>query len=271
MRSRRIARMGHRGRRRRRSSSDAWWKRQYGGMPTWGLIAAAGAIVAISLVAIPAALQLQRPAEASGPRPVPTFTFESRGEPSATPRPTVAFLGDSYSPAQDLPLQDYNFGVIAAKSLGWGEVLPFGRGGTGFTNPGQAEENDDVYATRVPAIIEAKPNIVVIQGGTNDREYDATRQAADELLRDLRDGLPEAQLLVVGPLTTPVLDLDTMAPVRDALRDAASAQDVPFIDPIEENWLELDDSRFVDGVHPTGEAQQVLADLFTDAARDALG
>jgi lysophospholipase L1-like esterase len=192
--------------------------------------------------------------------------------PSATPEanPVAAFLGDSFAPAMGQPIADYNYAAILSKRLGW-EPVAFGQGGTGYTNPGQADEGDSIFADRVDAIVAASPSVVIVQGSTNDRNYDRTLAAATEVFSRLRGALPDAKIIAVGPLLTPTLGAEAVTPARNAVRDAASKTSVPFIDPLEDKWLSQDRSLFVDdGVHPSGTGQAEIAAQLAKAVQPLL-
>jgi lysophospholipase L1-like esterase len=237
-------------------------------MPHWALVAAVTVVLAIAIPTAVNVASAPEPAEATAPRPVPTYSFAPQADESESTRKVVAVLGDSFAPAEGQPLADYNFTAVAASQLGWGEVLPFGQGGTGYTNPGQADEGDTVYGDRVERVIAASPDVVIVQGGTNDRDYQSTRDAAGSVFAQLKAGLPQAQIVAMGPLATGTLDEATMTPARDAIRDAAAAEGIEFIDPLDGGWLGRDASLFVDGVHPNAEGQRQIADLFVRAMRD---
>jgi lysophospholipase L1-like esterase len=258
-RSHRIARMGNK----RRHADGNWWTRSTGGMVHWLAVAVVVAGVVSISIAYVNSPRNTAPAEATTPAPV-----EVLPSPTASMEPKVAaFLGDSYSPAMGQAIADYNFAAIMSKRLGW-EAIPFGQGGTGYTNPGQAEEGDSVFADRVDAVIAAAPDVVIVQGSTNDRDYDATLKAAGGLLASLRAGLPDATIIAVGPLLTPTLGAAAVEPTRDAVRDAATAAGIPFVDPLQEEWLSGDDSLFVaDGIHPSGTGQAEIAKRLTAAVQ----
>lgn len=249
----------------RRRDRSSWWTETTNGVQNSVGVIIVAVLVAGSAAGIIALAQRQ-PATVAAPTNTPTALFPSP-TPSPTARPVVAVLGDSFSPAEGQEVQDYNWAAIVAKRQGW-DLIPFGRGGTGFTNPGQADEGDDVFGTRVPSIVAAKPSVVIVQGGTNDRNYDDTLDAARAVIAELRAGLPDARIIAVGPLATATLDERTMTPSRDALRDAASAEGAEFIDPLGGKWLQRDSDLFTDGVHPNAEGYRKMADLFLTSYRE---
>lgn len=228
----------------------------------WQLVGV-GTLAVVTAVLVSVALQpAQAPASAQTPRSVSSAPQETAEPPAETAR--VAMLGDSYSPPMGQAIPDYHFASILAPRLSW-EVLSFGLGGTGYTNPGQANEGDDVYLARVPAIIAASPTMVIVQGSVNDGDYETTRDAALEVFAALQAGLPGVPIIAIGPSLTPSLG-DSVTVARDAVRDAASESGVRFIDPIEDEWLVGNPDWFVDdGVHPSGTGQTELARRLQEA------
>lgn len=251
-------------RKKRHPSAGGFWTTEYGGMPMWGVAASLVVILGLGSIALVSSSQRVQ-VDYSSPRPNPIFSFHDE-TPTPTAEPvTVAILGDSFSPPIGQPVPGYSYAAPLASEFGW-RIVPFGQGGTGYTNPGQAAEGDDVFAMRVPAIIAAAPSIVIVQGSTNDSDYDETYAAASAVYAQLRGGLPDAKIIVVGPLVTPALGPDVVGASRDAVRDAATDQGLAFIDPIELGWLGRDATLFVeDGVHPTTEGQAQIAELLRTA------
>lgn len=180
--------------------------------------------------------------------------------------PLVAFLGDSYTAGTGSSGAGYV--DPTAVPLGW-ETVRFAQGGTGYTNPGD-NEGESVYADRVVAVVAANPDIVVIQGSTNDYAADpaALTTTAREVYASLRAGLPEARIIAVGPLAPPAADEDSLSRVARALRVAADGEGVPFIDPIAEGWLQPADGLFIeDGYHPNDAGYTAMADRLVGALR----
>lgn len=236
----------------------------------WIAIAAMTLVVAACAIAVPAYnARVNGPSdEARAPLAAVTPTQTASSAPAE--KPVAAFLGDSFSPAMGQPITEYNYAARLSAQMGW-EPLAFGQGGTGYVNPGQADEGDSIFADRVDAIVAASPAVVIVQGSTNDRDYDSTRDAAAEVFTRLRDGLPDAKIIAVGPLLTPTLGADAVTPARDAVRDAASETGVPFIDPLDGKWLDQDRSLFVDdGIHPSGTGQAEIAAQLAKAVQPLL-
>ena len=117
--------------------------------------------------------------------------------------PTVGFIGDSYSGGSaDVPPAS-TIDRVASRRLGVRSVSS-AQGGTGYITDGKANiASNSVFgsAERVGRIVQAAPDGVAIVGGLNDEGKDLGQfgAAVKKILADLRAGLPDAPIVVVGP------------------------------------------------------------------------
>ena len=117
--------------------------------------------------------------------------------------PTVGFIGDSYSGGSaDVPAAS-TIDRVASRRLGVRSVSS-AQGGTGYITDGKANiASNSVFgsAERVGRIVQAAPDGVAIVGGLNDEGKDLGQfgAAVKKILADLRAGLPDAPIVVVGP------------------------------------------------------------------------
>ena len=117
--------------------------------------------------------------------------------------PTVGFIGDSYSGGSaDVPPAS-TIDRVASRRLGVRSVSS-AQGGTGYVVDGKANiASNSVFgsAERVGRIVQAAPDGVAIVGGLNDEGKDLGQFAAavKKCLADLRAGLPDVPIVVVGP------------------------------------------------------------------------
>ncbi|WP_175483842.1 SGNH/GDSL hydrolase family protein [Modestobacter sp. DSM 44400] len=180
--------------------------------------------------------------------------------PAATDTPTVtspdaaavlrvAFLGDSYTVGVGSSIAGYVAAV--ADGMGW-KAVNDGQSGTGYLNPGPGA-GTSVFAGRVPAVAAEVPDVVVVQGSTNDvgQDPNAVGQAADHLYGALAAALPRSRIVVVGPLAAPSVDPAGVLSIRDALAAAAARAGLSFVDPIAAAWLQPPDGLYAsDKLHP---------------------
>lgn len=117
--------------------------------------------------------------------------------------PTVGFIGDSYSGGSaDVPSAS-TIDRVASRRLGVRSVSS-AQGGTGYVTDGKGNSpTNSVFgsAERVGRIVQAAPDAVAVVGGLNDEGKDLGQfaGAVKKCLADLRAGLPDAPIAVVGP------------------------------------------------------------------------
>ena len=185
------------------------------------------------------------------------YPWETAAETDA-PWPNAAFIGDSYT-ARIGTDPGQNWIAKVSYSEKWIPV-PLGEGGTGYVNPGQPEENESVFAGRVPDAVAAAPSVVVVQGSFNDvAEPAAIQSAAEELYRELQAQLPGVPIVVIGPVQPPNVDPAIVQNSREGVQAATTAMGLPFVDPIGLGWTFADSLFMEDGVHFTNAGQQEYA------------
>jgi lysophospholipase L1-like esterase len=127
-------------------------------------------------------------------------------------------------------------------------------GGLGLTLP----------ATR-SGIAASRPDMVLIAGGRADvgrYSPQAVAAAARTFVAAVRSDVPQARIVVLGPLATNATPPAGATEVRDALRRAvATVPNTTFIDPLAENWFANAPSGVIapDGQHPTDAGHRLIA------------
>jgi lysophospholipase L1-like esterase len=184
------------------------------------------------------------------------------------PRPVAAFLGDSYVTGYvGAGLGTDGWPARISAAFGWRELMK-AVAGTGFVNPGWTSQP---IGTQVSAVIRARPGIVVIAGGHNDDRYSpsAVATAADAVLKRLRSGLPDAVLVVIGPIWQDGSPPSSIRALDDHLRRTAAAIGALFIDPIRGGWFAGSAHRYIgpDGIHPTQAGETYLTSLMLSPLR----
>jgi acyl-CoA thioesterase-1 len=219
------------------------------------------------------------------PTPAPAATLAPATSSASTkgaskraldvPRPVAAYLGDSYTTGwSGAGNGKRGWPAIVSASFGW-KTVNLAVAGTGFVNPGWTGQR---IRTRVTAALESRPGIVFVAGGHNDRQFGsrATGKAADAVLLRLRRELPDAVIVVIGPIWANGSPPAAIRGIRTELRRHAAAVGAIFVDPIREGWFAGSAERFIlaDGIHPSNAghrriATRVLAAL--DELRQARG
>lgn len=186
--------------------------------------------------------------------------------PTSARTPVAVFLGDSYTSG---------WNGAGYGSRGWAQIVSTAIGaravnlavaGTGFVRGGiYGGTEGNRIGRQLPAAIAAKPDIVFIAAGYNDKLYPRSRvlQAADTAVLALRSALPRARIVIIGPwwpkprLVPPA----TLVALRDRLRVDAARIGAIFIDPYGERWFAGVNERFIsaDGIHPTDAGYRLIA------------
>jgi lysophospholipase L1-like esterase len=194
---------------------------------------------------------------------------QSTGSTAPTPTPSssapqplrMVVLGDSIATGTSYGgLQENGWPAIVAHTLGL-SLINRAEAGTGYAT---AFLSRKPYTARVDEIVGLKPDIVIVEGSRNDEDAAATKLAAAEVLGKLRSGLPQAGILVIGPIYSFTTNVGT-TPVNDAVKAAAAGLRLTYVDTVKAGWFTGSAHRLIaaDGVHPTDEGHRYLADLIT--------
>lgn len=162
---------------------------------------------------------------------------------SPTGAPGVAALGDSYTAGDGLDDRGDGWAYQVAGTVA-------GVGSTGFVSGGYCGKHS--YAERVAAVLETRPETLIIQGGLNDTSADPgeLQVAADALLKDATS-VP--RVVVVGPVDAPARDGEQA--VDEALAEAAQEAGAEYVSALD--WeLEF----LPDDLHLTPQGHQEFAD-----------
>lgn len=239
-----IERMGNRRRQRERQPGRGW------------VLAGVG-ILAIATVAL-TGLALTQSTNTRSAAAQPSYSAVPQITEAST-TPLVGVLGDSWSggAGSRTSNEKTSFARLALQQAGVGGKI-FAEGGTGYTVDSTWGA---AYPDRLDELIEYAPDAVLIQGGAND--YAATDdELHDAALRTydaVADALPEATIIVLGPLYSIDGDNDSVDSIRAVLADAAEERGIEFIDPVAEEWMPLDPAFYSDGYHPNAEGHGMIA------------
>jgi acyl-CoA thioesterase-1 len=211
---------------------------------------------------VPVATPAPTPAPAATLAPA-TSSASTKGAPKRAldvSRPVAAYLGDSYTTGwSGAGIGKRGWPAIVSASFGW-KTVNLAVAGTGFVNPGWTGQR---IRTRVTAALESRPGIVFVAGGHNDRQFGsrATGKAADTVLLRLRRELPDAVIVVIGPIWANGSPPAAIRGIRTELRRHAAAVGAIFVDPIREGWFAGSAERFIlaDGIHPSNAGHRRIA------------
>jgi lysophospholipase L1-like esterase len=201
-----------------------------------------------------------------------------RSDPdSAAPAPsagsgdtTAVFLGDSYTKGWGASKQSLRWSTLVAAGAGWVEVNQ-GQGGTGFVTEagvgGCGLEYCPPYVERVAGVIAEHPDVVVIAGGQNDlsafaADPDAVRAAITETYQRIREGLPEARIIAVGP-SLPQPDDPRIEKIDEWVRAVAKTVDADYVSLIDPTLIDPD-MITSDHVHVNDDGHRAIANRVLD-------
>jgi lysophospholipase L1-like esterase len=160
--------------------------------------------------------------------------------------------------------------VIPAGNAAGLDARPSGVGATGIVADHGGLGGRKAFRDRLSTdVIPFDPEVVVIAGGLNDAPLieDGSltlaqyRAEYDALIADIKTGLPDAKIVVLGPFSpgSPT-NRPSLIDIRDVNRAAAQAAGVPFIDVF--YFDDEDKSSYInaDGVHPNDAGYEYLGE-----------
>jgi lysophospholipase L1-like esterase len=189
--------------------------------------------------------------------------------PGAAPQQTFAVIGDDY--AQGVGAGWAQGWVLRlSDQLCWNLTKASVQAGSGFV--AALQPGAKAYPDRLDGIGSAHPAVILVQGGAND--YTATSDeitaAADATFKALKEQNPDARIIAIGPVIVPHrAEAPELTRVSAALAAAAAGNDVLYIDPVTEQWLD-NDSLFA-GVVPNADGYtEYTRRLATDLSQAGL-
>ncbi|MCS5735582.1 SGNH/GDSL hydrolase family protein [Herbiconiux daphne] len=197
---------------------------------------------------------------ASNSAPAPYLSAEPTPDRTST-RPRAIFIGDSYVAGSGASADSRKWTSIVSASEGWFEIN-VGRGGTGYVTTSDVSGCGKQYCPNYDQMVRtaeaANVSIVLVAGGQNDFIAWATNPtkvsaAIAKTYADLREGMPNARIIAVGPSTaggfaTTVVEFD--AAVQSAAA-SVGAEYVSLLDPpvLDPSMLIPDGSQINDAGH----------------------
>ncbi len=129
------------------------------------------------------------------------------------------------------------------------------------------------YADLVRDASVADATVTLLFGSRNDADESlaAVQQNVRLVISAAQEAAPSDTLIVIGPVWSSADAPAGLLAVRDAMRDAADAAGVRFVDPLAANWFaEPRGLISVDGVSPNDAGHAHLADLVEPVVAAAL-
>ncbi|MFG1927805.1 SGNH/GDSL hydrolase family protein [Cryptosporangium sp. NPDC048952] len=204
--------------------------------------------------------------------PPPYSTPDTAREPlSAEPRarPTVLFIGDSYTAGHIGVKGSQTFARLAADQMGWICNID-AEGGTGYLADGR--ENSTDFAPYIKRLARTRSqylaDYIVVSGGRNDLEVAGFESnfatAASRYLRALHEAFPDAKMFLLAPFWQNDNPPEALRQERAVIEAIAANVGATFINT--STWL---NPKMIsgDGIHPSLGGHRELADEMVSALR----
>ena len=241
----------------------------------WPVIAGTGLVLAGLVAGSALLLGAAGPEQpAAGTAGVQTRTTASDADGPLDPGSAALFFGDSWTWGYSAEPPTEGMAYTAAAELELDATVD-GVPGTGFVSPGPGNEGS--FARRLTALdLDAVPELVVLQGGTNDTESTPENIAAalTAAVDVVEKRWPEATLVVVGPGPRTWPAEHRLSVVDAVLSGTAADLGIDYISPLAERWITeataptvLDQSTS----HPGTAGHAYLGRELADSIRELLG
>ena len=183
-------------------------------------------VVALAVIAALMAVAALRTPPAPARMALPGTVVPDQ-EPSLT-----AFIGDSYAAGTGATSPQRRWTTLVAADQGWRE-LNLARQGTGFLATASADECGRPacpnYEVVLRDAVRAGAAVVVVSGGQEDVARDPARvaRAVRATYRAIREGLPDAEIIAVGP--SAIEPSSGIRAIDAAVREAAAEVDATYV------------------------------------------
>jgi lysophospholipase L1-like esterase len=144
-------------------------------------------------------------------------------------------------------------------------------GGSGYINTGSANKN---FTTGIEEPLMGNADIAILFGSRNDASSPLANvlAIAPKTINRYKERNPSAKLIVIGPTWVTGNPPANLLAIRDAIKDATTVAGGTFVDPLTDGWFFGPDARLIgaDGVHPSDEGNQYIADKILPVVSAAL-
>jgi acyl-CoA thioesterase-1 len=170
---------------------------------------------------------------------------------------TILFFGDSITAGYGLE-KDQAFPALIQKkidSLGYSYNV---------VNAGLSGETSAGGLRRIDWIARQKIDIFVLELGGNDGlrgiEPESTKGNLIKIIKKVRSKYPDVKILFTGMQAPPNMGIDYTEKFKNIFYSVADSMDVHFYPFILENVAGYEELNLPDGIHPTAEGHQIIAD-----------
>jgi lysophospholipase L1-like esterase len=166
---------------------------------------------------------------------------------SAPPAPTlsrisipqharVAFFGDSWTSGKSASAGN-GYARVVGRALGWTVTVVPGGSGTGYVHTYYPERV--VYPTRAASLAPIRADLVVLQGGLNDRSVPLVDFATEvkRTAKLLRQKSGNAPIVMIGPAPYTGRTTAALTTIDDQERAVAKQLGIHYISPLRQQWI----------------------------------
>jgi lysophospholipase L1-like esterase len=240
-------------------------------MRLWAVVAVVAVLLVAAGVVLFSTLAGQGDPRPARPVATPSPTAESPavGDGFTLPGPgaEVLYFGDSWTAGYSASW-DNGYAWQSAAANTW-KPLIYGNPGSGYIVGGPSGV---LFQSAFEALPPMSPQLVILQGGINDAgDYGDVTTAARTLIGTAQARFPDAQIVVLGPAPFSWPLADGVRTVDASLERAARESGVPYISPVQEEWLTGENiGAFIDPatLHPNDQGHAYFAERLNSALTD---
>ncbi|HEY5224214.1 MAG TPA: GDSL-type esterase/lipase family protein [Microbacteriaceae bacterium] len=216
-------------------------------------------VVALAVGTVIAALVTAATAVSAQPHVVPQTTEGSSNGPVVVAIGDSIMAGHGLTPAEAWP-------ALLAQADGW-RVTNLASDGSGFVAIG---DEGDTFANQVSAAIALHPDVVIVEGSSNDVGVSNTvlEAATDSTMAQLRQALPRATLIGLSAVWSDTPPPSQLADIDDQVDSAVTGNGGYYLD-VGQPFGGHPDLMQSDDVHPTAAGQRALVEAVSDALAEA--
>jgi len=170
---------------------------------------------------------------------------------------TILFFGDSITAGYGLEKDQAFPALIQSKidSLGYSYNV---------VNAGLSGETSAGGLRRIDWVLRQKIDIFVLELGGNDGlrgiEPESTKGNLIKIIKKVRSKYPDVKILFTGMQAPPNMGIDYTEKFKNIFYSVADSMDVYFYPFILEDVAGYEELNLPDGIHPTAEGHQIIAD-----------
>ncbi|WP_258099493.1 arylesterase [Marinoscillum pacificum] len=171
--------------------------------------------------------------------------------------PVILFFGNSITAGYQLEVKEAFPALIQDRldSLGYNYRV---------INAGLSGETTAAGLNRIEWVLQTIPEIFVLELGANDGlrglDLDKTKKNLAGIIAKVREANPDVKVILAGMEVPPNLGNDYTTKFRNLFKELASEEHTELIPFLLNNVAGISELNLNDGIHPTPEGHQIVAD-----------